>query len=164
MPKKAPKRPPERPKTTPKRPQDDQKSDPERQDDKRTEPRRFQDRLGRPQGAGAPLSAHPQGSIWEAKSAPKRNQKRSKNEAKNQESKKPIQDDLGPVLGRSWVVLGALLGPWKRSKHYACRCFVKIHVFEKKRCQEVTWTDLVSIWEAKRVQNGRRGGSESEMR
>ena len=39
------------------------------------------------------------------KTAPKRNQKRCKNEAKNQESKKPIQDDLGPVLGRSWTVL-----------------------------------------------------------
>ena len=78
--------------------------------------------------------------------------------------KEGFEDRLGAVLGRFWVVLGAVLGPWKRSKHYACRCFVKIHVFEKKRCQEVTWTDLVSILEAKRVQNGRRGGSESEMR
>ena len=52
----------------------------------------------------------PPGAIWEAKSAPKRNHKRSKIEAKNQEAKKPIQDDLGPVLGRSWVVLGAILG------------------------------------------------------
>ena len=111
-----------------------------------------------------PLSMRSAEPIWEAKTAPKPIPKRSKIEAKNQEVKKPIQDDLGPVLGRSWVVLGALLGPWKRSKHYACRCFVKIHVFEKKRCQEVTWTDLVSILEAKRVQNGRRGGSESEMR
>ena len=50
------------------------------------------------------------GPIWEAKSAPKRNQKRFKIEAKNQEAKKPIQDDLGPVLGRSWAVLGAILG------------------------------------------------------
>ena len=57
----------------------------------------------------------PQGAIWEAKTAPKSIPKRSKIEAKNQESKKPIQDDLGPVLGRSWAVLGAILGPWKRS-------------------------------------------------
>ena len=78
--------------------------------------------------------------------------------------KEGFEDRLGAVLGRFWVVLGAVLGPWKRSKHYACRCFVKIHVFEKMMCQEVTWTDLVSILEAKRVQNGRRGGSESEMR
>ena len=42
--------------------------------------------------------------------------------------------------------------------------FVTNEVFEKIRCQEATWTDLVSILEAKRVQNGRRGGSESEMR
>ena len=57
----------------------------------------------------------PPGSIWEAKSAPKSTPKRSKIEAKNQESKKTIQDDLGPVLGRSWAVSGAILGPWKRS-------------------------------------------------
>jgi hypothetical protein len=39
-------------------------------------------------------------------------------EAKNQESKKPIQDDLGPVLGQSWAVLGAILdrlGPQNRA-------------------------------------------------
>ena len=60
----------------------------------------------------------------------------TKNEAKNQEAKKPIQDELGSGLGRSWVVLGAVLGPWKRSRHYACRCFVKIHVFQKISFQE----------------------------
>ena len=130
------------PRSAPKRPQDDQKSDPERQDDKRTEPRRFQDRLGRPQGAGAPLSAHPQGSIWEAKSAPKRNRKRFKIEVKNQEAKNPIEDDLGPVLGRSWVVLGALLGPWKRSRHYACQSFVNIHFFEDESIQRRSWDQL----------------------
>ena len=112
---KAPKRPTERPKTTSRGAQDDQKSDPERQDDKRTEPRRSQDRLGPPQVAGARLSALSQGSIWEAKTAPKSIPKRLKIEVKNQESKKSIQDDLGPVLGRSWVVLGVILGPWKRS-------------------------------------------------
>ena len=50
------------------------------------------------------------GAIWEAKTAPKSIPKRSKIEAKNQDEKKPIQDDLGPVLGRSWAVLGAILG------------------------------------------------------
>ena len=63
-----------------------------------------------PTGPISTVRAHPWGAIWEAKSAPKRNQKQSKIEAKNQEAKKPIQDDLGPVLGRSWAVLGAILG------------------------------------------------------
>ena len=98
------------PRSAPKRPEDDQKSDPERQDDKRTELRQFQDRLRRPPGPISTVRPHPWGAIWEAKSAPKRNQKRCKNEAKIQEAKKPIQDDLGPVLGRSCAVLGAILG------------------------------------------------------
>ena len=55
--------------------------------------------------------------------------------------KDALEDRLGAVLGRFGVVLGAVLEPWKRSRHY-CRCFVKIHgfdVFEKIRCQEATW-------------------------
>ena len=35
----------------------------------------------------------------------------SKIEAKNELLKIAFQDDVGPVLGRSWVVLGALLNP-----------------------------------------------------
>ena len=110
-----PKRGQRRPKTTLRGTQEAQKSDPESQDEKRTEPRRSQDRLGPPQGPICVPQRPPRGSIWEAKTAPKSIPKRSKIEAKNQESKKLIQDDLGPVLGRSWAVLGAILGPWKRS-------------------------------------------------
>ena len=59
-----------------------------------------------PQGRPAQVRAPPLGAIWEAKSAPKRNQKRSKTETEIQESKKPMQVDLGLVLGRSWAVWG----------------------------------------------------------
>ena len=45
--------------------------------------------------------------------------------------KESYEDRFGEVLGRSWVVLGAVLGPWKRSRHYTCQCFVKIHAFQK---------------------------------
>ena len=114
-PPKAPKRPQEHPKTIPKRAQEGKRSDLEPQDDKRTEPRRFQDRLGSAPRGPTPVCTHSRGTIWEAKTAPKSIPKRSKIEAKNQDEKKPIQDDLGPVLGRSWAVLGAILGPWKRS-------------------------------------------------
>ena len=133
------------PRSAPKRPQDDQKSDPERQDDKRTEPRRFQDRLGSAPRGPTPVCPHPWGSIWKAKTAPKSIPKRSKIEAKNEESKKSIQDDLGSVLRRSWAVLGAILGPWKRPKHYACRCFVKIHFFDVKTIQRRSWDQLWPI-------------------
>ena len=45
-------------------------------------------------------------------------------------------------MGRSWAVLGAILGPWKRSKHYACRCFVKIHFFDVKTVRRRSWDQL----------------------
>ena len=86
--------------------QEDQNIEPKPQDDKRTEPRRSQDRLRSPKGSKHVRLPYPQGSILEAKTAPKRNRKRSKIEAKIQEAKKTIQDDLGPVLERSWVILG----------------------------------------------------------
>ena len=73
------------------------------------------------------------GPIWEAKSAPKRNQKRCKIEAKNQEAKKSIQDDLGPVLERSWVVLSAILGrpgPQNRAVAQAALIFSKNQFFD----------------------------------
>ena len=112
---KAPKRPPERPKTTPKRPQNDQKSDPERQDEKRTEPRRSLARLGPPQVPDHKLARAPGAPFGR----PKRHQNRSQNDQKSKRKiksqQKPIQDDLGSVLRRSWAVLGAILGPWKRS-------------------------------------------------
>ena len=78
--------------------------------------------------------------------------------------KEGFEDRLGAVLGRFWVVLGAVLGPWKRSKHYACRCFVKIHVFEKIRCQEATWGEVGSIWVAKRLQNDVQDGAQNDLR
>ena len=94
------------PKNDPKGGQEDQKIEPKPQDDKRTEPRRSQDRLGHPQGPKRVRLPYPQGSILAPKTAPKRSRKRSKIEAKKQEAKKTIQDDLGPVLERSWVIWG----------------------------------------------------------
>ena len=137
-PRSAQKRPQNDSKTT----KNDPKRDPERQDDKRTEPRGLQDRLGSLPGPIPQVQACPRGSIWEAKTAPKSIPKRLKIEAKNQEVKKPIQDDLGPVLGRSWAVLGALLGPWNRSKHHACRCFVKIYFSMLRRFKDGLGTNF----------------------
>ena len=74
-----------------------------------------------------PLLGVPRGTKMRPKSGPRR----TKIEGKNEVEKDALEDRLGAVLGRSWVVLGAVLGPWKCSKHYACRCFVKIQVFEK---------------------------------
>ena len=65
--------------------------------------------LDRPR-ADLPSSAAPPGLIWEAKTAPKSIPKRPKIEAKIQDEKKATQDDLGPILERSWVDLGPILG------------------------------------------------------
>ena len=75
----------------------------------------------------------PPGSIWEPKTAPKPTPKRSKIEAKVQDDKRTIQDDLGPVLERSWVDLGPILGSSLAKKHYKkTQCFVSNHFFDDK--------------------------------
>ena len=62
--------------------------------------------------------------------------------------KEVLEDRLGVVLNRSWLVL------------VSC----KNQVFEKRRRQEATWSDLEAIWAPKRLQNGHRGGSRKELR
>ena len=69
-----------------------------------------------------------------------------KSKTKTKTKKEGLEDRLGPVLSPSWVVLGLVLGPWKRPKHYARRCFVNNRVFEKMKCQEATWAELGPIW------------------
>ena len=113
-----PKRGQRRPNTTLRGTQEGQKSDPESQDEKRTEPRRSQDRLGPPTGRLAPAQPPPRGSIWEAKTALKSIPKRSKVESKIQDEKKALQDDLGPILERSWVDLGLILGSFWAKNHW----------------------------------------------
>ena len=106
-PRSAQKRPQEEPKTTKKAiPNDKAKKGPN-QDDLGTV-------LDRP-GADLPTIHALPGAHLRGQNGTKIDPKTIKIEAKNQEVKKPIQDDLGPVLGRSWAVLGAILGPWKRS-------------------------------------------------
>ena len=91
--------------------------------------------------------------------------RRTKIDIKNDvEKKSALEDRLGAVLGRSWVVSGAVLGSCLVTFRLKTQGFVNFHIFEKMRCQEATWTDLGSIWEAKRLQNGCRGGSKSELR
>ena len=84
--------------------------------------------------------------------------------SKTMSEKGALEDRLGAVLKRSWVVLGVVLGSFFVILYWFLYYFVRNDVFEKIRCQEATWVDLGLIWGAKRVQNGRRGGSKSEMR
>ena len=85
------------PKSTPKRPKKRSRRIRRKKDRTKTIPRPSWTAPG-------PISLaqrRPREVIWKAKTAPKSIPKRSKIDVKIQESKKPIQDDLGPVLGRS---------------------------------------------------------------
>ena len=100
----------ERPKMVIRGAEDGPKSDPKPQDEKRTEPRRSQDRLGPPKCRFAHYPCAP--------GRPFGTPKRLKIEAKIQDEKKAIQDDLGPVLERSWVDLGPILGSILSKNHW----------------------------------------------
>ena len=57
-------------------------------------------------------------------------------------------------MGRSWAtsISKIVLSP------RAGLVFLKIHNFEKLRCQEATWAELGSTWAPKRLQNGAQEG------
>ena len=72
-----------------------------------------QDDLGTvldPPRADLHSSAVPPGLHFGGQNGTKIDPKTIKNRSEKSRRKKPIQDDLGPVLGRSWAVLGAILG------------------------------------------------------
>ena len=107
---KGPKRPQVHPQKAPRGTQKRPKNEAKPQDEKRTEPRRSQDRLGPPKGSISIVRPPLWGAILAPKTASKSTLKRSKIETKNQVEKKAIQDHLGPILERSWAVLGRPLG------------------------------------------------------
>ena len=81
---------------------------------------------------------------------PKINQNRTQNESKiktNFKSEKvTLQERLGAVLGRSWVILEVILGGKKRLKPFILNGLVKIHVFDvdrlARRVLDRTWPVL----------------------
>ena len=104
----------------------------------------------------------PKGGQDGAKMEPKSDPRRTKIEDKNGDEKRSSRSSwsrLGSILGR----LGCRLGVIFLILAWVLQCFLKIHVFETMRCQEATWVDLGPIWEARRLQNGLRGGSKNEM-
>ena len=129
------------PRSAQKRPQNDQKSDPERQDEKRTEPRRSWDRLGPPRCRFAHYRCAPRSPFGRSK----RHQNRSQNDQKSKRKIKTKKNDpsrswirLGAILGRLGCHRGALETLW----HYAYRCFVKIHFFDVKTVRRRLWDQL----------------------
>ena len=84
--------------------------------------------------------------------------------SKTMSKKGALEDRLGPVLGRSWLILQVVLGSFLVILCWFLYYFVTNEVFDKIRGQDATWADLGSIWEAKRPQNGGPGGSKSELR
>ena len=77
--------------------------------------------------------------------------------------KKTLEDHLGAVLERSWLVLGAVLGACWGVLYGKTYYFVKINVFEKKHVVlrgdlERSWVDLgaqeAPKWAPQRVKKG----------
>ena len=101
-PQSAQKRPQEEPKTTKKAiPNDKTKKGPNRDD--------LGTVLDRPRADFPSFRTLP-GAHLGGQNGTKIDPKTIKNRSEKSRRKKPIQDDLGPVLGRSWAVLGAILG------------------------------------------------------
>ena len=71
------------------------------------------------------------GSQRAPKGSQHRTQNRPKSKTKIDVKKTPLQDRLGAVLERSWVILEAILGAKNRLKQFVLNGFVKIHVFQK---------------------------------
>ena len=64
---------------------------------------------------------------------PKWSQDGPKSNTKTMMQKEALEDRLGAVLGRSWVVLGAVLEGKNLLKPFVLNGFVQINVFEKIR-------------------------------
>ena len=78
------------------------------------------------------------GAQMGAKVCQNRTQNGSKSKTKTKTKKEALEDRLGAVLGRSWVVLGAVLGSFSCSR--SSRGYIlKNQAFEKRRPQETTW-------------------------
>ena len=95
-------------------------------------------------GGGPPLGRFwsPKGSQDEAKFRPKTDQNRCQ---KRSRKKKALEDRLGAVLGRSWVVLGAVLGSKSCSRSSGARFFENL-LFEENEGSRGdlgrSWVDL----------------------
>ena len=83
---------------------------------------------------------------------------------KTKSKKEALEDRLGAVLGRSWVVLGAVLGSFFGVFYWNTEGFVKIHVFEKVRCQEATWAEVEPKWSPRGSQDGAQEGAKTSPR
>jgi hypothetical protein len=112
-------------------------------------------------GAGRPAPfGLPKGVQDEVKFGPKTNQNRCQKRNRKKKVSKIVLELSWADLGSSWVPSWGHvfdLGYGKKKR------FLKNRVFEQIRCQEATWTALGPIWAAKRLQNGGRGGSKSEL-
>ena len=65
------------------------------------------------------------GALWEPRWSQNGTQDGPKSKTKTKSKKEALEDRLGAVLGRSWVVLGAVLRPKSRSRPRRGRDFQK---------------------------------------
>ena len=97
---------------------------------------------------------------------PKRHQNGTPNGAKSKTNfdlkKQALQDRLGAVLGRSWVIFGRPLGSFLLIFYWFLNGFVKIHFFQKISLQEPSWTELGPTWVDFGTKNGAKMAPQSD--
>ena len=98
-------------------------------------------RGGLPPGTWKILGAQ-KGPKMEPKCDPRGTKIEDKSDDEKRKFRRSSWSRLGSILGR----LGCRLGVIFLILAGVLQWFLKNHVFEKIRCQEVTWADLGSIW------------------
>ena len=94
------------------------------------------------------------GAIWRPKSIQNGTQNETKFKTIFKSEKVALQEPLGAVLGRSWGILGAILGSGKAFSYWKNQYGSKIHVFNvdklSRRVLDRTWPNLAT----KSAENG----------
>ena len=97
---------------------------------------------------------------------PKTDQNGTKNGPKSKTNldieKEALQDRLGVVLGRSWIIFGRPLGSFLLIFHWFFKAFRENSLFSKNVASRAildrSWADFGPTWAAKWVRNGTPNG------
>ena len=90
-----------------------------------------------------------------------RRQNGPKSKTKTKTNTDTFQDRLKAILGPSWADLGTHLGSKNCVSPQVFQCFLKIHLFEKVRCQEATWAEVEPKWSPRGSQDRAQEGAKT---
>ena len=101
-----------------------------------------------------------------AKRDPKSGQNGTQNEPKSKTNfdveKEALQNRLGTVLGRSWVIFGLPLGSFLLIFHWFFKLLMNIHCFQHISVHKQSWSELSPTWADLGTQNGAKTAPKSD--